>query len=217
MHHANDRSNQTGSLLILKDNTMNFNQSTFLFFIPKTLIVLALFLIQSSSLQAQDKETDLSISLGASVGYAPALIYGKKESSGGLVSVFGELQYQNIMGRLQFTSALVASFNSSSLEQGSALHGSLGYNVTINDQLKLPLLLTGGATFITYRIGLNGSSGDSFSDVSPQVGVTVAPYYEITDLVSIQAAFRYLKGFSAGDRSQAIDLTDIALGIRLSF
>lgn len=192
---------------------MNFNPSTFLFFIPKTLIVLALFLIHSSSLQAQDKETDLSISLGASFGYSPALIYGKKESSGGLLSVFGELEYQNIMGRLQFTSALIASFNTNSLEEGSALHGSLGYNVTLTDQVKLPLLLTGGATFITY----SGLSGDSFSDVSPQVGVTVAPYYEITDLVSIQAAFRYLKGFSAGDRSQAIDLTDIALGIRLSF
>lgn len=192
---------------------MNFNPSTFLFFIPKALIVLALFLIHSSSLQAQDKETDLSISLGASFGYSPALIYGKKESSGGLLSVFGELEYQNIMGRLQFTSALIASFNTNSLEEGSALHGSLGYNVTLTDQVELPLLLTGGATFITY----SGLSGDSFSDVSPQVGVTVAPYYEITDLVSIQAAFRYLKGFSAGDRSQAIDLTDIALGIRLSF
>lgn len=196
---------------------MNFNQSTSLFFIPKTLIVLALFLIHSSSLQAQGKETDLSISLGASFGYAPALNYGQKQSSGSLISVFGELQYQNIMGRLQFTSALIASFNTNSLEKGSALHGSLGYNVTITEQLKLPLLLTGGATFITYRNGINGNSGDSFSDVSPQVGATVAPYYEITDLVSIQAAFRYLKGFSAGDRSRPIDLTDIALGVRLSF
>lgn len=196
---------------------MNFNQSTFLFFLPKTLIVLALFLIHSSSLQAQNKDTDLSISVGASFGYAPALTYGKKDDSGSLLSVFGELQYQNIMGRLQFTSALIESFNSSSLEKGSALHGSLGYNVTITDQIKLPLLLTGGATFITYRNGINGNSGDSFSDVSPQVGATVAPYYEITDLVSIQATFRYLKGFAGGDRSQPIDLTDIALGIRLSF
>ncbi len=196
---------------------MNFNRNTIFFSIPKNFLLLSLLWLSTLSLTAQDNGKDLSISLGASFGYAPTLNYGEREDAGNLISVFGELQYQNIMGRLQFSSALIESFDNKNLEGGSAIHGSIGYNVGITNDLRLPLLLTGGAAFINYNNGFNGSSGNSFSDVSPQIGVTVAPYYEITDLVSIQAALRYLKGFTSGDEGEAIDLADIAIGIRLSF
>jgi hypothetical protein len=78
-------------------------------------------------------------------------------------------------------------------------------------------MVTAGGSFITYKNGFNGSTGGAvFTDGSPQLGVTISPYYLINEHVALMGTFRYLKGFVATDRSKAIELTKLSLGIRFT-
>ncbi|MEZ4991595.1 MAG: hypothetical protein R2824_14340 [Saprospiraceae bacterium] len=170
-----------------------------------------------TDLNAQDKIA-LRLSLAANVGYAPLVTHGSKENSGIVAGFYGELEYGKIIGRLQYTTPLLTTFNEdNNLDGGTAYHGALGYRLDLSDQFFVGLLVSGGATVVQYNNGFNGSSGDTFTNVSPQVGVIIAPAYQISKLLSLQAGLRYYKGFEAGDRGQASDLADISVGIRVSF
>ncbi|MBX2875261.1 MAG: porin family protein [Saprospiraceae bacterium] len=182
-------------------------------FIQATLFILALVL---SVVNVQGQDNDLKLSLGASYGIAPNVTYGNSEDAGSLVSVFGDLQYQNIIGQLQFASALSSTFKEGNFENGASLHGSIGYVVDITEEFKLPIMIGGGAAFIKYNNSFNGGSGNAFNDVSPQVGLTVAPYYQFTDNISVQGSARYFKGFKGSVDSQPIDLTHISIGLRIT-
>lgn len=187
-------------------------QRTSASFLLRTVFLLCLFLITSLSLRAQ-----LSLSGGVSLGYAVTMTYGNSDDNGTLVNIFGDLQYKRIIGRFQYTGLLPGGFGSSNLNSGYGVHGSLGYSVSISEAFKLPLMATGGFSYISYNTGFNGSSGDTFGDASPQIGFTVSPYYMLNDQISVVGSLRYLNGFEASDRSKAINLTDLALGIRFTF
>jgi len=191
-------------------HTINFFQRES---IQAILFVLALVL-GTASLQGQDN--DLKLSLGAAYGIAPNVTYGNSEDAGSLVSVFGDLQYQNIIGQVQFATALASTFKEGNFENGASLHGSIGYVVDITEQFKLPIMVGGGAAFIKYNNSFNGGSGNAFNDVSPQVGLTVAPYYQFTDNISVQGSVRYFKGFKGSVDSQPIDMTHISIGLRFT-
>lgn len=180
----------------------------------KTALLVLAFGLGISSLQAQDN--DLKLSLGAAYGIAPNVTYGNSEDAGSLVSVFGDLQYQNIIGQIQFASALAGTFEEGNFESGSSLHGSIGYVVDIVENFKLPIMVSGGAAFIKYNNSFGGGSGNAFNDVSPQLGVTVAPYYQFTPNISVQGSARYFKGFKGSVDSESIDLTHISIGLRFT-
>ena len=189
----------------------------FLSFKPITFIVsICLFLLASTHCKAQDR-IQAKLSIGASLAYAPKITLGSSENSGIVSSVFGELEYGKLIGRLQYTSPLISTFNEdNNLDGGSSYHGSLGYSFSLKENLKLAVMLSGGAAVVNYNNGIFGSSGDQFTNVSPQVGINVFPTYQISPLVSVQGGLRYYKGFEAGDRGRASDLFDLGIGLRLS-
>ncbi|PHN08660.1 hypothetical protein CRP01_01750 [Flavilitoribacter nigricans DSM 23189 = NBRC 102662] len=134
-----------------------------------------------------------------------------------VIGVHGELEYGVVIGRLQYTRPLLGTFQEdSNLNGGESFHGSLGYRLDLSGPLSVGFLASGGATIIRYHNGINGSIGDTFTNVSPQVGVIVAPNYQLSDHFSIQGGLRYYKGFPAGDRGQAIDLADISVALRFT-
>jgi hypothetical protein len=190
-----------------------FRNGLFLF-----LGVLLLTGLCTNKLAAQGNPA-LRLSLGASIGYAPALTYGERESAGSVIGLFADLTYGQAIGRLQLTNPLMSTFgDESNLEGGYAFHGSLGYDILLTEQLHLPVMGVGGVTVLTYNNGFNGSltSGSEFTDASPQIGLLLAPYYQLSPLVAVQGGFRYLKGFVASDHSKAIDLMDLSIGLRLT-
>ncbi len=193
---------------------MKHTSNSFLSRVIKTVLLVLAFGLGLSNLNSQDN--DLKLSLGAAYGIAPNVSYGNSEDAGSLVSVFGDLQYQNIIGQIQFASALAGTFEEGNFESGSSLHGSIGYVVDIVENFKLPIMISGGAAFIKYNNSFNGGSGNAFNDVSPQVGLTVAPYYQFTPNLSVQGSARYFKGFKGGVDSQPIDLTHISIGLRFT-
>ena len=177
-------------------------------------ILLATLLTASLSAQA---DIGLRASVAAAAGYAPIITHGSKENTGLVVGVYGELEYGKVIGRLQYTKPLLNTFNEDkNLDGGNAYHGSLGYRMDLSDQFFVGLLVSGGATVVQYNNGINGSTGDTFTNVSPQLGVNITPTYQITDHFSVQGGLRYYKGFKAGDRGQASDLADISVALRFS-
>jgi len=156
------------------------------------------------------------LSVGGSLGYAPRLSYGSSNASGALVNLFGDLQYNKLIGRLEASFVLPGSVNDSNFKTGTGLYGSLGYNAAITDKLHIPLMLSGGAAFISYSNSYNGSQGNNFNDVSPQIGFDVSPYYQLNKIISLQVAFRYMKCFTSSSGNEAIDVSMISLGVRLT-
>ena len=178
--------------------------------------ILLLSTLATTRLVAQD-QVDLKLSAGASAGYTIQATLGSNKQSGVVFGVYGELEYGQIMGRLQFTKRLEnASKDDKNLDGGEAYHGSLGYRFDFSDKFSLALLASGGATVIHYSNGFGGSSGDQFTNVSPQVGINVVPIYHIGGPLSVQASLRYYKGFEAGDRGRASNLADVSVGLRFS-
>ena len=153
----------------------------------------------------------LSLSVGASAGYAPLLTYGRSDRSGGEIALFADLEYGKAIGRFQFTYLLPGTVANDNLKSGYAFHGSLGYNAPVTAQLSVPLMLTGGVSIV--RFTAFGSAG-TFTDASPQIGLTVSPYYKINDQIALQLALRYIHGFVADTRSDPIHLADALIGIR---
>jgi hypothetical protein len=179
------------------------------------LLIVCSFLTINLSAQEQ---VPIRFSVAASVGYAPQITMGSDNNSGVVVGVYGEMEYGNLIGRLQFTKPSLGTFKEDSyLDGGEAYHGSLGYRLDVNEQFSVAIMASGGATVIHYTVSIFGSRGDQFTNVSPQVGINIAPTYQLTDLLSLQGNLRYYKGFEAGDRGRASDLMDVSVGVRVSF
>jgi hypothetical protein len=185
---------------------------------PATFCLSLFFIISfvTTDLMAQ-APAGLRLSLAATVGYAPVVTHGNRDNAGSVLGIYGELEYGKVIGRLQYTRPLLSTFKKDeNLNSGVSYHGALGYRFDLSQQVFVGLLASGGATVIQYNNGFNGSSGDTFTNVSPQVGIIVAPAYQITDHFSIQLNLRYYKGFEAGDRGEASDLADVSVGLRFS-
>lgn len=198
---------------------MTHSKRNFKFDAPSHVMAFLLFLctLFTTNLSAQEK-MPLRFSGAASVGYAPQITMGNDNNSGIVVGIYGEMEYGKLIGRLQFTKPLLSTFKEDSyLDRGEAYHGSLGYRLDVNEQFSVALMASGGATVIHYTVSIFGSRGDQFTNVSPQVGINIAPTYQISDLLSVQGNVRYYKGFEAGDRGRASDLMDVSVGVRVSF
>lgn len=165
--------------------------------------------VQISHAQQQTSE-QLSLSIGASAGYAPILSFGNNEDSGAIIGLSGDLQYQNIIGQLDFVYVLSETVSSEYFTSGMGFFGSLGYKVVATDNIHIPIMLTGGASIIEYRaFGPN-------KDVSPQIGFTLAPYYTLNESTSVYGTLRYMKGFKGSDESEPIDVVGITVGLRFT-
>jgi hypothetical protein len=177
---------------------------------------LAISLIPGISLGQSDAPV-FELSIGGAIGYAPVLTHGNTKNNGAIVGVFGDLQIYKMIGRIQYTSALASTVSNGSFDRGSALHGSIGVNVELTDRLQMPVMLAGGASFLTYTTSIFGGKGDTFQDVSPQIGIVITPYYLLTDNLALQGGLRYFKGFKGSDESEEINLMDISVGVRYTF
>ena len=157
-----------------------------------------------------------SLSAGASLGFAPNPSYGSDKASTMLLGLQGDLQHDKLIGQFEVSISLPKSVSNSNFISGYGIYGSLGYNVHVTDNFRIPLMLSAGAGIISYNNGINGSAGDTFHDANPQLGFILAPYYRLNRLVSIQAAYRWMKGFPVNSTSQEISQGSISLGIRLT-
>lgn len=166
----------------------------------------------SEAVAQQQEQHSTSLSIGASVSYAPILSYGIDENRGSLISLFGDLRRGQIIGQLKFSYALSETIGDLNFDSGYGFFGSLGYILPINEHVEIPFMLTGGASYITY----SGIGSNSFYDVSTQIGVTISPFYKLNDQFSIYSSFRYLKGMDTDNREDAIDLMDLSLGLRVT-
>lgn len=165
--------------------------------------------IQIGNAQQQTSE-NLSLSIGASMGYAPTLTFGEMDDSGAIVGLSGDLQYQNIIGQLDFVYVISETVSSEYFTSGMGFFGSLGYKYEASEQFHIPIMATGGASIIEYTVF------SSYKDVSPQIGVTIAPYYMLNDQTSVYSTFRYMKGFKGSEESEAIDVMGISVGMRFT-
>lgn len=170
-----------------------------------------LFALCFLGLAVVTRAQDFKISVGAGIGFAPIVTLDQANYSGVTTSIYGDMEYGKLMGRLQYTKPIMSTFNSDRLEDGNAYHGALGYRLDLQDKLSLGLLIGGGATVISYR-----AISDVFTNVSPQVGLEVIPVYRLSKHFSIQASARYYYGFEAGDRGDTSNLFDLGIGIRVS-
>ncbi|MCG2589678.1 hypothetical protein [Rhodohalobacter sulfatireducens] len=152
----------------------------------------------------------LSLSVGASVGYAPVLSFGDYDDSGTTVGIFGDLQYQNFIGQLDFIYVVSETVGSENFSSGMGFFGSLGYKYIAAEKVHIPLMATGGASIIEYQ------AFSTYKDVSPQVGLTIAPHYILNPGTSIYGAFRYMHGFKGSEESSAIDVMGITVGLRFT-
>ena len=174
-----------------------------------------LFLIgMKPNLEAQSNKW--SLSLGASIGYAPTLKYENNKTSGMLTGLFGDLQYRKIIGRIQVNSVLNGSVDKDFNDGWYGFYGALGYNAAITDKFNLPMMLAGGAATVAYNTGLFGNSGDTFVEAGPQIGVVISPYYQIYRFISLHASFQLMKGFKTSSETSVIDMNSASLGLRFT-
>ena len=174
------------------------------------IFLVLLFTNVSISIAQQNNTEQLSLSIGASAGYAPILSFGNNEDSGAIIGFSGDLQYQNIIGQLDFVYVLSETFSNEFFSSGMSFFGSLGYKVVATDEVHIPVMLTGGVSIIEYL------AFDSYKDVSPQIGFTLAPYYMLNENMSVYGSVRYMKGFKGSDESEAIDVMGVSVGLRFT-
>lgn len=167
-------------------------------------------LFAGSAYAQQSESEQLSLSIGASAGIIPVLTFGNVEDSGAAVGLSGDLQYQNIVGQLDFVYILSESVGNDNFTSGMGFFGSLGYKIEASDKIHIPVMGTGGASIIEY------DAFGSFKDVSPQVGFTLAPYYMINESTSVYSNVRYMKGFKGSEESDPIDLFGVTIGLRFT-
>jgi hypothetical protein len=170
-------------------------------------LILSLWVLPAT---AQLNSNELKLSLGASAGLAPTLTYGSSEDSGALLNLFGDLRYQNVFGKLQFTYVLANTLENESFSNGYGFFGALGYALPVNDRIEIPMMAIGGASIISYE------AQDNYKDVSPQVGFGITPLYRINESLSLYTSLRYLKGFKGSEESDPIDVMDLTAGIRIT-
>ncbi len=173
-------------------------------------LVLFMLLAPNKAYSQQSDMDQLSLSAGASIGHAPTLKFGEFDDSGSIVGVSGDLQYQNFIGQLDFIYVISETVGSEYFTSGMGFFGSLGYKFVASEKVHIPLMATGGASIIEYQ------AFNSYKDVSPQVGVTIAPHYLLNQGTSIYGAFRYMKGFKGSEESTAIDVMGITVGLRFT-
>ncbi len=172
------------------------------------LLSIGLFIFVAPGKAQEIRTQSLSLSIGVSAGYAPVLTFGNIEDSGAILGFSGDLQYQNIVGQFDFVYVLPETVSSESLTSGMGFFGSLGYKIIANENLHIPVMLTGGASIIRYSVF------NEFYDVSPQFGLTLSPYYMLNEKMSVFGAFRYMKGFKGSAQSDPIDLASVSIGLR---
>jgi hypothetical protein len=86
-----------------------------------------------SLLSAQESGKRLRLLLGATLNYAPRLVYDGTQAAGLTGSLTGDLQYGYLIGQLQGTLAFINTFTQNTeILSGSAIHGSLGYAIKVN-------------------------------------------------------------------------------------
>lgn len=185
------------------------NQNSFLKETISLILILFLFVTNQVNAQQSGKE-ELSLSIGASVGYAPTLAFGEFDDSGAIAGLSGDLQYQSIIGQLDFIYVISETVDSEYFTSGMGFFGSLGYKYVASERVHIPIMATGGASIIEYQ------AFGSYKDVSPQVGFTIAPYYVLNQATSIYGAFRYMHGFKGSEESTAIDVMGITVGLRFT-
>lgn len=172
------------------------------------LMLLFIIYVPHTNAQQQNSTEQLSLSIGATAGYAPILTFGESEDSGAIIGLSGDLQYQNIIGQLDFVYVISETVSSEYFTRGMGFFGSLGYKFVVSDDLHIPVMATGGASIIEYL------AFDAYKDVSPQVGFTLSPYYMLNDEISVYGTVRYMHGFKGSDESDPIDVMGITAGLR---
>ena len=167
-----------------------------------------------SSAQAQTEVTPVGIAAGVSYGYAPSLQYESTESSGSFYSVYGDLVINDkIVGRAQFSKLLVNTLSnelSRFVSSGFAFNGSLGYNFipSADKKFQIPVMGTIGYASIERSTGS--------SRPGMQIGVTLAPKYQVTDQVIVNTTLRMLRGTNFDDGAK-LSQNDISIGVMYSF
>lgn len=174
------------------------------------LILLFIIYVPHTNAQQQNSSEQLSLSIGASTGYAPILTFGESEDSGAIIGLSGDLQYQNIIGQLDFVYVISETADSEYFTSGMGFFGSLGYKIVATDEIHIPIMLTGGASIIEYL------AFDSYKDISPQIGFTLAPYYMLNASTSVYGTIRYMNGFKGSDESEPVDVMGITAGLRFT-
>lgn len=194
------------------------NPETFLFRYISLLVIFIALLLPKPSLQAQQFD-DLSLSVGFSAGVIPEFTLGDIEDSGNMLSIFGELQYKQVIGQLSYTSIISETIgeDQNELDSGYNITGSLGYSISAGERLEVPLMLSIGGTIINYStIARFGTPGNSFTDGSWQAGITVAPRYSLTDRIAAYGELRFMQAVGAGEGGEDVNLTTAGLGIRIT-
>lgn len=182
----------------------------------RMLLPILIFTTIHCTVQAQ-KDWKLSGSVG--LGHAPSMTYDGLEGTGQLLIFSGDLEYKKIIGRLQYSPLIKNSYKGdfeNQLKTNFSFHGSLGYNATVTEKLHVPIMLSAGGSLLTYNFSLSGVGGDTFTEGSPQGGITISPYYLITNKLSVQTMLRYHKGFKTDEKHEPIDIIDLSIGLRLT-
>jgi hypothetical protein len=172
--------------------------------------------IISSTVHSQEQTDDWALFLGGSIGYAPQLTLGDNEYEGLLYGAFLDIQRKNIMGRLKLSIVSPGSIDNSNFEGAFGFHGSVGYSLPVTGQFRVPVMVIAGLGVVKFNNSADGTGGSSFTDANPQLGFTVAPYFQLTRVLSLQASFRYLRGFTVDSRSKTIHAMDYSAGVRIT-
>lgn len=180
--------------------------------------VLALFLISTVNLLAQNTENKIPVNfyIGGSYTIAPSFdIDGiwtvNASTSAKFYSIFADLTInQNLIGRVQLSFLSIPSLSegiSEQLNSGFQMNGSLGYNYQLpsKPKISLPIMATlGYATVVD----------NSARDAGMQVGGTVGLNYTITDRVNASSSIRYLKGLKFNDGAKFSQI-DFSVGVQI--
>lgn len=174
----------------------------------KSVLIMISFCLVGKMLIGQETKM-VELSGGFSYAYAPTLKLGSISTSGNFWSIYGDLTLnKQIVGRLQFSNLLAGSLGDfkDSVESGIAFNGSLGYNISVIEQLSVPVMGTMGYARITK------TSNNFRQEQGLQYGMTISPKYYITDNLIGNVTFRYIKG-SGAEGGSKLDQTDISIGL----
>lgn len=104
------------------------------------LVMTVLIYVPSCYAQQFNNSEQLSLSVGASVGYAPVLSFGDYDDSGTTVGIFGDLQYQNFIGQLDFIYVISETVGSKNFSSGMGFFDSLGYKYIAAEKVHIPIM-----------------------------------------------------------------------------
>ncbi|TVR20033.1 MAG: hypothetical protein EA391_00040 [Balneolaceae bacterium] len=182
-------------------------------------VLLILTAFNPVPLDAQQRSEVLSLSIGTAGGLAPHFTLGDAKDFGISFIIFGDLQFEQYVGQLSFTSIFGKTIGKdlNTLDSAFAIHGSLGYSVIATDRIQVPVMATMGGMFINYTtISRFGPSGNSFTDGNLQMGISLAPRYSINEQISVYGSLQFLKGIIIAEDSEFINLTNVGVGIRFT-